>query len=132
MTITGTSRIGDKVKAIRELRGFKQKHVADKLGMDQASVSRLEQSDTLDDELLAQVAAALEVSPDTIRNFNMDPSVHNVQNNYDSSSPNCNQQINHNPVFNDLEKVTELYERLLKAEQEKVALLEKLLQEKEK
>lgn len=51
------------------------------------------------------------------------------QDNAANYAANCQ---NYNPTFNPLEKVIELYERLLKAEKEKVAMLQEIIQGKSK
>ena len=58
-----------------------------------------------------------------LKNFNEDAIVNNIQNNYDSSV--VNSQINYQ--FNSIEKIIELYERLLDTERKKNELLESFL-----
>ncbi|WBL27255.1 helix-turn-helix domain-containing protein [Zunongwangia sp. HGR-M22] len=120
-TATKNSHIGRKISRIRELRGMKQEALAAELGISQQSVSSLEQSEHIEDEKLERVAKALGVSKEAIENFNEDTIFNNINNFHDNSIQN-----NFNPV----EKVIELYERLLEAEKEKNAYLEKLLDKK--
>jgi transcriptional regulator with XRE-family HTH domain len=120
-TATKTSHIGRKISRIRELRGMKQEALAAELGISQQSVSSLEQSEHIEDEKLERVAKVLGVSKEAIENFNEDTIFNNINNFHDNSIQN-----NFNPV----EKVIELYERLLEAEKEKNAYLEKLLDKK--
>ena len=120
-TATKTSHIGRKISRIRELRGMKQETLAAELGISQQSVSSLEQSEHIEDEKLERVAKVLGVSKEAIENFNEDTIFNNINNFHDNSIQN-----NFNPV----EKVIELYERLLEAEKEKNAYLEKLLDKK--
>lgn len=107
--------IGRKIEKIRTLKGIKQETLAAKLGLSQGTLSKLEQSATIDEDKLRQIADALEVSVDAIKNFNEDAIVNNIQNNYDSSV--VNSQINYQ--FNSIEKIVELYERMLAAEKKK-------------
>jgi len=120
-TATKTSHIGRKISRIRELRGMKQETLAAELGISQQSVSSLEQSEHIENEKLEKVAKVLGVSKEAIENFNEDAIFNNINNFHDNSIQN-----NFNPV----EKVIELYERLLEAEKEKNAYLEKLLDKK--
>lgn len=55
---------GEKIKMIRELRGFSQEHMASKLDMGQNSYSRIEKNQTkLTAEVLEKIAKELGVSP---------------------------------------------------------------------
>ena len=118
---------GRNVKRIREILGIKQDALAIDLGLSQQAVSQLEQKEALDSELLERVARALKVSPDTIKNFNEEAAINVIGNNYhDNATSNVNYHCNFNPI----EKIVELYERLLKSEKEKNELLEKLLHQK--
>ena len=116
--------LGRKVGRIRELLGVKQETLAAELGISQQAVSKLEQSETIDNAKLEQVAKVLGVETEAIKHFNEEPIVSNINNTFhDSSTQN---QIN--PV----KDIIELYERLLRSEREKVAMLEKLLGDKSK
>ncbi|MBW3517557.1 hypothetical protein [Flavobacterium sp. NKUCC04_CG] len=57
--------------------------------------------------------------------------INNTFNSNDNATINGGRATNYSPSFNPIDKVAELYERLLKAEQEKVAFLEQLLNKKE-
>jgi DNA-binding XRE family transcriptional regulator len=63
------THIGRKISRIRELRGIKQETLASELGVSQQSVSRMEQSEVLEDDVLEKVAKILGVQPDAIKNF---------------------------------------------------------------
>ncbi len=114
------THIGRKISRIRELRGIKQEYLASELGVSQQTVSRMEQAETIEDDVLEKVAGILGVSADAIKSFDEEKAIYNIQNNYDNAAHN----INYN--FNPIEKIVQLYD-------EKIALLERLLQaEKEK
>ena len=53
-----------------------------------------------------------------------------ISNTFNSNDTSTLNAINLQPTFNPVDKVVELYERLLEAEKEKVAYLEKLLNKK--
>ena len=131
--------IGRKIGRMREVLGIKQEVVADKLGISQQAVSKIEQSENVDDAMLGRVAEVLGVNPEAIKNFDEETVVYNIQNNYEGSSLNLspNHQQNHNCTFNPIDKWIDaleenkkLYEELLKSEREKVALLKGLLEER--
>lgn len=124
-TETKPNHIGRKIARIRELRGMKQETLAEELGISQQSVSSLEKSETLEDEKLLQVANALGVTKEAIENFSEESVLNIISNSFhDQSTLNA---ILHQPTFNPLDKVVELYERLVQAEKDKVTYLEKLL-----
>lgn len=112
--------IGRKISRIRELRGIKQETLASELGVSQQTVSRMEQSETVEEELLAKVAGVLGVPAEAIKNFSEEAIFNIINNTFQDSSSNNN---NYLCTINPLEKVIELYERLLQSEREKVELL---------
>lgn len=129
-TATKPKHIGRNISRIRELRGMKQEALAIAIGVSQQSVSNIEGSETVDEEKLKAISEVLGVSAEAIKNYS-DETVLNVINNsftsHDSSTINA---INIQPNFNPLDKVVELYERLVQAEKDKVEYLEKLLKAK--
>ncbi len=120
-TATKPNHIGRKIARIRELRGMKQETLAQELGISQQSVSHIEQSETLDDAKLEEVAKVLGVTEEGLKNFSDEAVFNNINNFHDNSIQN-----NFNPV----EKIVELYERLVQAEKDKVTYLEELLKKK--
>ena len=129
-TTTKSKHIGRNISRIRELKGMKQEALAIAIGLSQQSVSNIEASETVDKEKLAEIAKALGVTIEAIENFS-EESVFNFFNNFhDNSSISGAQCINNNCTFNPLDKVVELYERLVQAEKDKVEYLEKLLKGK--
>ncbi len=120
--------IGRKIRRLREIKGIKQEVLASKLGISHQAVSKMEQSETIDEEKLRQVADALEVTPETIKNFNEEMAINNISNTYENSHVTM---VNYQ--FNPIEKIVELYdekvallERLLASEREKIQLLESI------
>ncbi|MFG4001147.1 helix-turn-helix domain-containing protein [Flavobacterium aquidurense] len=129
---TKPNHIGRKISRIRELKDMKQEALAQALGTNHQAISAMENSETIEDEKLAQVAKALGVSVEAIKNFTEENMISYFNNFYDNSISNGTNGI-FNPShcnFNPLDKVIELYERMLQAEKEKVEYLEKLLKEK--
>lgn len=134
MNSTATPHIGRKISRIRELRGMKQETLAEELGISQQSVSQMEQSESLEDEKLDKVAKALGVSKEAIKNFSEEAILNIIGNTYhvDNSSA-VNYGCTFNPIDKIIEqsdKIEELYKKLLEAEKEKVAYLERLLDKK--
>ena len=123
-TTNTTNHIGRKISRIRELRGMKQEALAIELGVSQQTVSNIEKSNSIEADLLVQVAEILGVTPEAIENFSEEAVFNIINNTFQDSSSNNN---NYLCTINPLDKIIELYERLLEAEKSKVELLEKLL-----
>lgn len=124
---------GRNVKRIRETLGVKQEGLALEMGDDwnQRKISLLEQKEEIEDEVLEEIANALKVPVDAIKNYNEEAAISIISSTFqDNASVNNNSTLNFNPIekwIEALEENKKLYERLLQAEKEKVALLEKLL-----
>jgi transcriptional regulator with XRE-family HTH domain len=128
-TATKPKHIGRNISRIRELKGMKQEALATAIGVSQQSVSNIEASETIEEEKLTEVAKALGVSVEAIKNFSEEAMINyfNTFNDTDFSNSQGAFGHNHQCTFNPLDKVVELYERLVQAEKEKVEYLEKLL-----
>jgi|SRR5690606_4401339 len=124
------NHIGRKISRIRELRGMKQEALASALGISQQAVSNIENSEKIEEDTLKKVADALGVSAEGIKNFNEETVLNIISNTFTSNDSSTINAINVQPTFNPLDKVVELYERLLQAEKDKVAYLEKLVDNK--
>jgi transcriptional regulator with XRE-family HTH domain len=119
-TETKPKHLGRNISRLRELRGMKQLALADAMGVSQQTISNMESSENIEDEKLAQVAKALEVSVDAIKNFS-EEGVINYFNNFNDTK---NSQVNfgNNCTFNPLDKLIEAYE-------ENKKLYERLIEE---
>lgn len=130
-TATRPNHIGRKIGRIRELRGMKQETLAEKLGISQQAVSKIEQSETIEDDKLEQIAKVLGVTKEGIENFSEEAVFNVINNTYNNTSSDNStliaSSVNYQPNFNTIDKVVDLYERLLKAEKDKIEYLEKLL-----
>jgi transcriptional regulator with XRE-family HTH domain len=126
------NNIGRKISRIRELKNIKQEALAMSLGISQQAVSKIEQSAEVEDEALSKIAKVLGVTPEAIKNFS-DEAMVNYFNTFNDSSVNHGPFGNYHCTFNPLDKLMEVIEENKKLHDEKVALLERLLQaEKEK
>lgn len=127
MSTATKNHLGRKISRIRELRDMKQEALAIALGVSQQTISNIENSETVEDETLQKIAEVLGVSTEAIKNFSEEAVFSNIQNNYEGAVINNGPTVNYNCTFNPLDKMVELYERLVQAEKEKVAYLEKLI-----
>ena len=114
---------GKNIKRIREILGIKQDALAIDLGLTQQAVSLLEQKETLDAPTLDKVAKAMGITADAIRNFNEEATITIIASTLHDNAGS----VFNNPTFNPVDKIVELYERMLK---EKNELIDKLLKEK--
>ena|SRR6218665_1128310 len=129
-TLSRPKHIGRNISRIRELRDMKQEALAQALGTNQQAISAMENSETIDEEKLTAVAKALGVTAEGIKNYsdeNILSIINNTFNSHDSSTLNA---VNFQPTFNPLDKIVELYERLVQAEKDKVEYLEKIVKDK--
>ena len=123
--------IGRNISRIRELREMKQEALATAIGVSQQTISNIENSETIDNDKLQEIAKALGVSAEAIKNFSEEAAINFFNNFYDNSFSNSQGTFSANQcTFNPLDKVIELYERLVQAEKDKVEYLEKLLKDK--
>ncbi len=136
--------IGRKIARIREIRGIKQEALAETLGISQQAVSKLEQSESIEETTLLRIAKALDVTPELIKYYSDEAVINNIQNNYDNATNNSGPHQsgssagnNYHCAFNPLDEYRnevienkKLYEALLKEKDEKIALLTKMLESK--
>ncbi|MEG2102449.1 MAG: helix-turn-helix transcriptional regulator, partial [Flavobacterium sp.] len=76
-TATKPKHIGRNISRIRELKDMKQDALAFALGITQQTISNIENSETVDEQRLVEIANALGVSVEAIKNFS-DEAVFNI------------------------------------------------------
>lgn len=124
--------LGRNISRIRELRGIKQEALAVAIGVSQQTISNIENSEAVEDDKLQLIAKELGVTADAIKNFSEDAVLNIINNTFNTNDNGIAilKTESYQPNFNPLDKVVELYERLVQAEKDKVTYLEKLLKEK--
>ncbi|WP_294291861.1 helix-turn-helix transcriptional regulator [uncultured Chryseobacterium sp.] len=115
---------GRNIKRFREMLGIKQEALAFDLGEDwnQKKVSLLEQKQTVEQDILEKVAQLLKIPVEAIENMDDEQAVNIISNTFDNGS--ILNGINYNPSFHPIDKVLQLHE-------EKIALYERMLKEKD-
>ena len=113
---TNRTHLGRKISRIRELRGMKQEALAAELGISQQAISKLEQSEEIEDSTLEKVAKVLGVSAEAIKSYSDEATISFIANVYNDNAASYGHYFNFSPI----EKIVTLYD-------EKVALLERLL-----
>lgn len=121
---------GRNVKRFREMLGLKQEGLAMELGdeWNQKKVSLLESKEEIEPELLEQVAKVLKVPAEAIKNFDEQAAVSVISNTFNSHDNSTLNAVNHQCNFNPLDKMVELYERMLKEKSELIEELKKTRQ----
>lgn len=126
---------GRNIKRFREMLGIKQKALAFDLGEDwnQKKIPLLEQKETIEDPLLKRISEVLKIPVEAFQNFEEEEAVNVIANTFGDHS--IGYQKNDNPIFNPIEQVLKLheekialYERMLKEKDEMMARLEQLIQ----
>lgn len=128
---------GHNIKRTRVEKDIKQEAMAQLVHLSQPAVSKYEKMSVIDEEMLQRFARALEVPVDYLKTLEEDaPSIifesitNDIHDNTDTASINGS-AANVDNHFNPLDKITELYERLLKEKDERYAALEARIQKLE-
>lgn len=125
---------GRNVKRFREMLGIKQEALAYELGEDwnQKKISLLEQKEEIETSLLAQIADALKLPVEAFQNFDEEQAVNIISNTFHDEAAAYVEQ--YKCQFNPIDKLVQLheekialYERMLKEKDEMMARLEKLI-----
>lgn len=118
-TITNTLTLhkGRKIERVRKLRGLTQGQLGERLGgISKQAVSKIEQSEEIDDERLKEIAVALDVTFDGLKNFNEEKVLYNIINFYENSGVTATSiSANVENINNPLEKTFEFFEKQLAA-----------------
>ena len=126
---------GRNIKRFREMLGIKQDALAWELGEDwnQQKISLLEQRETIEDSILKQIAEVLKLPVEAIQNFDEENAVNVIANTFGDNAcvGNPNSTFNFNPI-EEIRKLHEekmaLYERMLKEKDEMMARFERLME----
>ncbi|MVW93858.1 helix-turn-helix transcriptional regulator [Elizabethkingia meningoseptica] len=130
---------GRNIKRFREMLGIKQEALAFELGDDwnQKKISLLEQKESVEKDILEQVAKILKVPTEAIENFDEDSAINIISNTFNEGSIANATAENIQCTFNPIDKIVvlydekiALYERMLKEKDEMMARLEKLIEGK--
>ena len=107
---------GRKIERVRKLRGFTQSDLAEKLGVSKQAISKLEQAENIGDEKLNEVAIALGVTLEGLRDFTEDKVLYNTNNFYDNCGVTASNIVaNVETLNNPLKETIEMFERQLQA-----------------
>lgn len=113
---------GRNVKRFREMLGIKQDALAYELGegWNQQKISLLEQKETIELPLLKQISNAMKVPVEAFQNFDDEQAINIISNTFDNGAIAVNYTSNIHPI-----------EQIIKLHEEKIALYERMLKEKD-
>jgi len=116
---------GRNVKRFREMLGIKQEALAFDLGEEwnQKKISLLEQKDVIEDDLLKAISTALGIPVEAIQNFDEEQAINIISNTFNDGSF---LNTGHTPTFN-----VNPIDKLIQLHEEKIALYERMLKEKD-
>ena len=125
---------GRNIKRFREMMGIKQDALAHELGEEwsQKKISLLEQKEEVEEELLRQVGEILRIPVEAFQNFDEEQAINIISNTFNKEAfiANSGGTFQLNPL-EEIKKLHEekiaLYERMLKEKDEMMARLEKLV-----
>lgn len=125
---------GRNVKRFREMLGIKQEALAFDIGGDwnQKKVSLLEQKEVIEDALLKQIAEVLKIPVEAFQNFDEEQAINIISSTFNDNAIGVIVN-NNNPVDKIIqlhEEKIALYERMLKEKDEMMIRLEKLMDKK--
>lgn len=107
---------GRKIERVRKLRGWTQSDLAGKLGVSKQAISKLEQAENIGDEKLNEVAVALGVTFEGLRDFTEEKVLYNTNNFHENCGVSASNIVaNVENLHNPLKETIELFERQLEA-----------------
>lgn len=130
---------GRNIRRTRIEKNIKQEALSGLVHLSQPAISKYEKTRVIDDEMLHRFARALDVPFEYLKELEEDAQTvvfeNNTVNNTDHGGANTHvgysENLENNVIFNPIDKITELYERLLKEKDEKYAALEQRIERME-
>ena len=118
---------GKNIARFRQMMGMKQDLLASIMGDDwtQIKVSRLEAKEEIEDGILDDVARALKIPLDAIKNFDEEAAISIVANTFTSQDTSTLNAINPYCTFNPIDKIVEILEQANKELKEQITDLKK-------
>ena len=121
--------VGRNLQRIRVYLGMKQDALAADLGVNQQVISKIEKQEEIEEGFLKRIAEVLGISEEVIKDFDVEKTIFNI-NHHNYKDANISEGATTYAIvqqINPLEKIVELYERLLKSEQDKIEILKKYM-----
>ncbi|WP_294306615.1 helix-turn-helix transcriptional regulator [uncultured Chryseobacterium sp.] len=130
---------GRNIKRFREMLGIKQEALAFDLGEDwnQKKISLLEQKSVVEEALLQKISEVLNIPVEAFQNFDEEQAITVIANTFNTHDQSSGVSVH--PITNvnliekwieALEEIKRLNAELIKAKDEQIRLMEKLIQDK--
>lgn len=114
---------GRNIRRFREMLNIKQETLADDLNCSQQKISLLEQRETIEKDMLEKIAGIMNVPIEALERLEEEQAFNIIANTFNNSSlPIMNDTVNN--TYHPVDKLLQLHE-------EKIALYERMLKEKE-
>jgi transcriptional regulator with XRE-family HTH domain len=126
---------GKNIARFRQMLGMKQDLLASTMGDDwtQIKISRLEAKEDIEDSILDEVARALKIPVDAIKNFDEEAAISIVANTFTGFKDSAVGIATHyTPTFNPIDKIVEILERTIAERDEEIRELKKELKKRKK
>ena len=118
-----SKNIGETIRQIRDLKGFSQEYISDKLGISQRAYSKIERNEIkIDWKKISEISKIFEIDP--IKLISFDDNL--IFNNCTQSGKFVNSQAN----FNVPEKLIEQYESRINSLEKELDFLRELIKQK--
>jgi transcriptional regulator with XRE-family HTH domain len=127
MTTVKKNNHGANVRRWREWRNINQDVLAEQIGISQTTLSVYEKKDKLEPEILEKIAKALGIPVEAITELEDGTAINIISSTFNGHASGS---INYNPSFDPIDKIVELYDKLLEAEKEKVIMLQEIIKDK--
>lgn len=113
--------LGRNVQRVREIVGVKQTALAEACGWSQQQMSKLENSEFIDDSALDIIASNLGVSSEFIRNFREELAIYNIQsyNTFNDHAINSSQHNKPEIEYNSNDQLIKLLEKFIEEDRKK-------------
>ncbi|WP_051697962.1 helix-turn-helix domain-containing protein [Prevotella sp. 10(H)] len=110
---------GRNVKIVRESKGLYQKDLGYKINKEQSDISKIENKEIIEEDLLEQIALALEVPVEFLKNFDLEGATKAYYNTTTVNSENSRDMVNNQgTIFYPVDELTSLSEKFLNMQKE--------------
>ena len=124
MQTNKTVHHGHNIRRLRNILNIKQDSIAYALNMTQQNFSVLEQKQEIESSIIDRIAKVVNIPSELIKNFDEEGVINIISSTLHDNSGS----VFYNPTFNPIDKIIELYERIIQEKNEKIELLKQIAQ----
>jgi transcriptional regulator with XRE-family HTH domain len=121
-----SEHIGYNVRRIREISGKKQYELAEACGLTQKQLSRLENSESINDRQLKVISEKLGVTSEFIRNFRDEPAIKIVQHDITLQDNATKNYLGYQNINNPVDEFIEFFEKFIQKDKNATQSIEKI------